>query len=198
LLFGRSLLQKQAFLASLVLSAALSCAQQNKVKNQGASASATCEFADGKVISSDYSSPRVKGRKIFGGVVPYDRVWRPGADKAATFVTDTDLSVGGEQIPAGSYSLFALPATDKWILIISKTTGEASVPYLESEDLVRVEMNVSKTQLPVENFTLAYSRKGDVCTLSLSWEHTRATVDLAEKKLCWPTTTPLTYACPDQ
>ncbi len=140
----------------------------------------------------------MKGRKIFGGVVPYDQVWRTGANEAPTFVTDADLSVGGEEIPAGRYTLFTLPAAKKWTLIISKRTGEPSTPYPEGEDLLRVAMKVSLTESPVENFTIAYHKKDAICSLSLSWERTQATVDLTEKKLCWPTTSPLTYSCPDQ
>lgn len=140
----------------------------------------------------------MKGRKIFGGLVPYGRVWRTGANEATTFVTDANLTVGGKEIPAGSYTLFTLPAADKWTLIVSKKTGEPGTPYPEGDDLLRVDMKVSQTQSPVENFTIAYDKKDATCSLSLSWENTRATVDLAEKKLCWPTTSPLTYSCPDQ
>jgi hypothetical protein len=140
----------------------------------------------------------MKGRKIFGGVVPLGEVWRTGANEATTFVTDADLSVAGKEIPAGSYTLFTLPATGKWTLIISKETGEPGTPYPEGEDLLRVDMKISQTETPLENFQIAYHRRDAVCSLVLGWERTQATVDLAEKKLCWPTTSPLTYSCPDQ
>ena len=185
-------------LALVILPATFSYAQQNKTQLPSPAASASCKFDDGKDINTDYSRPRMKGRKIFGGVVPYGQVWRTGENKATTFVTDADLRVGGKEIPAGSYTLFTLPAADRWTLIISKKTGEPGTPYPEGEDLLRVEMKVSQTQAPVENFTIAYHRKDAICSLSLSWESTRATVDLAEKKFCWPTTSPLTYSCPDQ
>jgi hypothetical protein len=187
-----------AFLVLVVVPAMLCWAQQDKTQRPSPPALASCKFEDGKVIHTEYSSPRMKGRKIFGGVVPYDQVWRTGANEATTFVTDTDLSVAGKEIPAGSYTLFTLPAADKWTLIISKKTGEPGTPYPEGKDLLRVEMKVSPTESPVENFTIAYHRKDATCSLSLSWERTQATVDLAEKKLCWPTTSPLTYSCPDQ
>jgi hypothetical protein len=176
----------------------LSFAQQDKTQRPSPPASASCKFDDGKTINTDYSSPRLKGRKIFGALVPYGQVWRTGANEATTFVTDTDLSIGGKEIPAGKYTLFTLPAADKWTLIISKKTGEPGTPYPEGEDLLRVEMKVAQTDSPVENFTIAYHKKDAACTLTLSWERTQATVDLAEKKLCWPTTSPLTYSCPDQ
>lgn len=182
----------------VVAPASLYCAHHDKTQRPSLPASASCKFDDGKVINTKYSSPRMKGRKIFGGLVPYGQVWRTGANEATTLVTDTDLSVGGKEIPMGSYTLFTLPTPDKWTLIVSKKAGEPVTPYPAGEDFLRVEMKVSQTESPVENFTIAYHKKSATCSLSLSWERTQATVDLAEKKLCWPTTSPLTYSCPDQ
>jgi Protein of unknown function (DUF2911) len=185
-------------LALLVLTANVSYPQQNKSQRPSPPASASCKFADGKIVNTGYSSPRMKGRTIFGGVVPYGQVWRTGANEATTFATDADLTIGGQDVPAGNYTLFTIPAADKWTLIISKKTGEPGAPYPEDEDLLRVNMHTSKTSSPVENFTIRYDPKDGNCTLRMSWENTQAWVDVAEKKLCWPTTTPLTYQCPDQ
>jgi hypothetical protein len=182
----------------VIVPVTLSSAQQDKTQRPSPPGSASCNFDDGKTITTDYSSPRMKGRKIFGGLVPYGQVWRTGANEGTTFVTDTDLSVGGKEIPAGSYTLFTLPAPDKWILIISKKTGEPGTRYPDGEDLLRVDMKVSQPESLVENFTIAYHKKDATCSLTLSWERTQATVDLEEKKLCWPTASPLTYSCPDQ
>ena len=159
---------------------------------------ATCKFDDGGTIRTEYSSPRVNGRKIFGGLLPYGKVWRTGDDKATTFVSDIDLSVGGEDVPAGRYTLFTIPGADKWTLIISKKTGEPGIPYPEGEDLLRVDMRISKTPSLIENFAISYDRTGGKCVLRMRWENTEAWVDVEEKKLCWPTTSPLTYQCPDQ
>src|SRR5580692_2418057 len=110
-------------------------------------ASATCDLGGGKTIKTDYSSPRMKGRKIFGGLVPYGEVWRAGANDATTLVTDTNLNIGGKDVPAGSYTIFTLPNADKWVLIVSKKTGEWGIPYPgQGEDFARVDMRVS--QLP--------------------------------------------------
>ena len=87
-------------------------------------AKAECKFPDGKTIHVDYSSPRMRGRKIFGDLVAYGEPWRAGANEATTFVIDADMNVGGKSVPAGSYTLFALPKADSWTLIISKQTGE--------------------------------------------------------------------------
>jgi len=123
-------------------------AQDDKSKRPSPPAQAQCQFPDGKTIKTDYSSPRThdpkthQPRKVFGGVVPYGQVWRTGANEATTFVTDTNLTVGGKDVPAGSYTLFTVPDQDKWVLVISKSSrrrnsraslagaGEVACPYV--------------------------------------------------------------------
>src|SRR5207245_10642818 len=130
----------------------VSLAQENKGQRPSPPAQAQCKFSDGKTITVDYSSPRMKGRKIFGELVPYGEVWRTGANEATTFVADENLFAAKTSIPAGSYTIFTLPGPDKWTLIINKKTGEWGIPYkYESEELARVPMSVSKTTAPVEN-----------------------------------------------
>jgi Protein of unknown function (DUF2911) len=158
---------------------ALRAAQQDKSKRPSPPASASCDLGSGKSITVDYSSPRAKGRKIFGGVVPYGEVWRAGANEATTFVSTTDAMVGGTHVPAGSYTLFAVPNKDKWTLIISKKTGEWGTSYAGPDmDLARVDMKASSTSAPVENFTIAFDKSGGGCTLRMEWESTRASVDV--------------------
>src|SRR5213592_323073 len=140
--------KQYAFLAAgcltVGLMAALGSAQMDKASKPSPAAKASCALADGKTITVDYSSPRVKGRKIFGGLVPYGQVWRTGANEATTLVTDTNVKVGDKDVPAGSYTIFTLPNADKWTLIISKKTGEWGIPYPgEGDDFVRVDMRVS-------------------------------------------------------
>src|SRR5437763_6528524 len=147
----------------------LSSAQQDKSKRPSPPAQAQCKFSDGKTITVDYSSPRMKGRKIFGGLVPYGEVWRTGANDATTFVTTANLSVEGKDVPAGSYTIFTVPAQDKWTLIINKKTGEWGIPYkYQSDELARVPMQPSSTSGPVENFTINYGQNGGSCTLQMS------------------------------
>lgn len=156
-------------------------AQTDKSKRPSPPAKASCDLADGKSITVDYSSPRAKGRKIFGDLVPYGEVWRAGANEATTFVTTADLMVGGSHVPAGNYTLFAIPNKDKWTLIISKKTGEWGIPYPgAADDLLRVDMKVSATPSPVENFTIAFEKAANGCTLRMEWETTRATVDISK------------------
>lgn len=162
--------------------ALLACAQEAS-KRPSPAAQAQCKFSDGKTIKSDYSSPRVKGRKIFGGLVPYGEVWRAGANDATTLVTDANLNIGGKDVPAGSYTIFAIPNADKWLLIISKKTGEWGIPYPgEGDDLARVDMRASPLGSPVENFTIGFDQTGSTCVMHLDWEKTRASVDISQKK----------------
>jgi hypothetical protein len=157
-------------------------ARQDKSKRPSLPATAKCELAGGKSVKSDYSSPRMKGRKIYGDLVPFGKVWRAGANEATTFVTSSDIVVGSKTVPAGSYTIFTIPTVDKWTLIINKKTGEWGIPYkYESDELARVDMNVSKLPAPVENFTIAFDKSASGCALQMEWETTRASVDIAAK-----------------
>jgi len=107
----------------------ISYAQDDKSKRPSPPAQAQCEFSDGKTITVDYSSPRVRGRKIFDELVPYGKVWRTGANEATTFVTNENLiTVKGTSIPPGSYTIFTVPNSDTWTLIINKHTGQGRQP----------------------------------------------------------------------
>jgi Protein of unknown function (DUF2911) len=145
-------------------------------------AKAECKLPDGKTIHVDYSSPRLRGRVVYGDLVPFGEPWRAGANEATTFVTDTALDVGGKAIPAGSYTLFTVPNKDAWTLIVSKQTGEWGIPYPgESYDFTRAPMKVSKLSAPLENFTIGFDQSGGGCSMHLDWETTRASVQITEK-----------------
>jgi hypothetical protein len=166
---------------TLGLMAVLGSAQADKSKRPSPPAQATFSFGEGKTITVDYSSPRVKGRKIFGEHEPYGKVWRAGANEATTFVTTADLMVGGTHVPAGSYTIFAIPNKDKWTLIISKKTGEWGTDYPGlSEDLARIDMKASTLPSTVENFTIAFDKTATGCTLRMDWETTRASVEIGK------------------
>ena len=166
--------------ASTILFATAAFAQSGGKPSPAAST--TCDLGGGQTVKTDYSSPRMKGRKIYGGLVPFGEVWRTGANEATTFVTSADVEVGGKAVPAGSYTIFTVPAAGKWTLIINKKTGEWGIPYkYESDELARVEMNVSKLDAPVENLTIAYDKSRSGCTLRIDWETTRAAVSISAK-----------------
>ena len=176
-------LQKSGLVLGIFLAAIASSAIVNGAQLASPTAKAGCKFADGKTIAVNYSSPRMRGRKIFGDLVPFGEVWRAGADDATTFVPNVDVIVGGKSVPAGRYTLFTLPTPAKWTLIISKKIGEWGIPYPgEQYDFARMEMKVTKLSSPLENFTISFDQAGTSCTMKLDWETTRASIDIAEKK----------------
>ena len=150
-------------------------------------ASASCDLGGGKTVKTDYSSPRLKGRKMIGEHEPYGKVWRNGANEATTLVTSADLTIAGKTVPAGSYTLFVVPDPDKWTLIVNKKTTNAGkplwgIPYTyEADELARVDMKLSPVSPPVENFTIAYDKTATGCTLREEWDTTRATIDIVAK-----------------
>jgi len=162
--------------------------QQDKSQKPSPPAHAECKFADGGTITIDYSSPRLRGRKVIGEQNPYGKPWRAGANEATTFVLSKSVHIGsangGVDVPAGNYTLFAIPNKDThWVLIISKKTGEWGIPYPgEQFELGRAEM--TEDVIPsMENFTISLTPSGnDAFDLHLAWDTVDAHVKVAEKK----------------
>jgi Protein of unknown function (DUF2911) len=127
----------------------------------------------------DYGRPSRRGRVVFGQVVPWGRVWRTGANEATQFTTDTPLVIGGEWIPAGTYSLWTVPRRDGATLILNRRTGQWGTHYERSLDLARVEMALESLAEPVEQFTIAIEPSGEGGVLRLSWESTSYLVPLS-------------------
>ena len=171
-------------IAALLITATLEFAQNDKSKRPSPPANAKCQFADGRTINVDYSSPLMKGRKIYGGLVPYGQVWRTGANEATTFDANTAVQIDGTTIPAGHYTMFTQPAEGTWKLIISKKTGEWGIPYPGTQfDFARLDMKTQALSSPVENFTISFQKADPKsCVMNLDWEKTRAYVDVTEKK----------------
>lgn len=175
----RKVLTISSAVVLVLITAVFVRAQQDKSKRPSPPATAKCELAGGKSITMDYSSPRLKGRKVGGEIAPFGQVWRTGANEATTFVTTSDVMVGGTHVPAGSYTIFTVPNKDKWTLIISKKTGEWGTDYPgEKEDLARIDMKAGTSSAPVENFTISFDKGAKGCTLKLAWDTTTASVDI--------------------
>lgn len=140
---------------------------------------------NGKKISVDYGRPSMHGRKIMGGLVPYDEIWRTGANKATHLTTEADLMMGNVAVPKGTYSLYTLPSATGWKLIVNKQTGQWGTPYkseYEKTELGRLPMTVEALSAPVEQFTISLEASSDGGTLKLEWEQTRAAIKFTEKK----------------
>jgi hypothetical protein len=137
---------------------------------------------DGAKISVEYGRPYVKGRKIFGGLVPFGQVWRTGADEATTLVTDQPLVFGALAVPAGSYSLYTIPGEKEWTLIINKQTGQWGTQYSEAQDLGRVTMKASRLEKGVEQFTITVADTPAGGEMQFDWDQTRAVAPFTVKK----------------
>ena len=171
------------FVAIVVALVVMSSIAQGQNPPASPPGTATFAFADGKTITVNYSRPSVRGRKIFGGLVPYGQVCRTGANAATTLKTDANLTIGGANVPAGTYTLYTIPEEKKWTLIINKQTGQWGTQYDEKQDLARVEMKVSKNASPTEQFTIGFDQTGtSSAVLKLDWADTIAKVDVMEKK----------------
>jgi Protein of unknown function (DUF2911) len=133
---------------------------------------------DGASVSIEYGRPYMRGRKIMGGLVPYGRVWRTGADAATTLTTDQPLNIGGASVPAGKVTLYTLPAESAWKLIINKQTGQWGTEYDESQDLARVDLTKKTLDTPVDQFTIAIEPQAGGGVLKLTWETTELTVPI--------------------
>jgi len=111
----------------------LTYAQADKSKRASPPETAT-GTVDGSTITINYSSPAVKGRKIWGGLVPYDKVWRLGANEATIFETSKDIEVEGKKLPAGKYSLYAIPGKNEWTFIFNSKTVDNGKPVWGIKD----------------------------------------------------------------
>ena len=115
----------------------------------------------GATIVVDYGRPRKRGREIFGGIVPFDQVWRTGANAATGITTDRELVMNGTVIPAGSYTLWTLPTRTGTTLILNRQTGQWGTDYDPAQDFARVRLTGRQLDTPVEEFTIAVEPVGD-------------------------------------
>ena len=135
----------------------------------------------GAALSVRYSRPSMRGRVIFGNVVPWNTVWRTGANEATVLETSADLSLAGTKVPAGKYSLWTVPSPAGWTLIVNKNSGQWGTEYDSRYDVARLDMRVEPLRQPVEQFTIAIEPKGKGGVLKLEWEKTRASIPFSAK-----------------
>ena len=132
-------------------------------------------------IELSYSRPAVKGRKIFGDLVPYGQVWRTGANQATTITFGDEVTIGGVKLPAGKYGVLTIPDKKSWTIIISKQTDITSPQgYKKDMDAVRVTANVSSTKSTVESFTMQFANvKPTSCDLQIMWDKSAVVLPIA-------------------
>jgi hypothetical protein len=131
----------------------------------------------GHKIDVEYYAPSARGRKIMGGLVPFDEVWCTGANWATKITFDADLQMGDLKLPRGSYSIWTLPTAHDWTLIVNKQTGQFHLNYNRNLDFGRTKMNVKTLSSPVETFHIDLrSEGGNQGVLALDWEKTEASI----------------------
>ncbi len=130
----------------------------------------------GASVMIDYGRPGMRGRTIFGNVVPWNTVWRLGANAATQLITNKTLKFGSKKVEPGIYTLFALPSQTGWKLIINKQHGQWGTVYDEKMDLLRLPLKTEMPKEPVERFTFSVEGHGKSGVLSFAWEKTKETI----------------------
>jgi hypothetical protein len=126
-------------------------------------------------VSVEYSRPSARGRKIYGGLVPFGEVWRTGANTATKLTFGGDVKFEGTAVPAGSYALYTIPGEGEWTVILSKVTGQwGSYQYDEKNDLLRAKVKPTALKDPVETMCISLDNvRDDKAELAISWDKTR-------------------------
>lgn len=137
------------------------------------------DFGLGK-ITVNYSRPNAKGRKIFGELVPYNTVWRTGANSATTIQFTDDIELDGHKLAAGEYGLFTIPGKDEWTIVINKTAKQwGAYNYKAEDDVLRFKVKSTETREQTETFTIQFMNVLPAsCDLQLNWEHTAVKIHL--------------------
>lgn len=165
---------KKIFLFAAALYLCFSAeAQQLNTPQPSPTASIKQNFALSSIEIS-YSRPGVKGRKVFGDLVPFGKVWRTGANNATTITFGEEVMIGGTKVPAGKYGLLTIPDQNEWTVIISKATNITSpADYKQDQDVVRVKAKAEKTPFNIETFMITVDDiKSNSCNIGMGWENT--------------------------
>jgi hypothetical protein len=159
--------------ASTVLTAQMGAASaQPKAVLPSPAATASVTVAGG-TIDIRYNTPQMRGRKIMGGLVPYGKVWRTGANPATTLITSVPLKFGSLLVPAGTHTLYSLPSADTWQLILNNQTGQWGLTYNQGMDLGRIPMQSKPMAAPQEGMSLSFENTTPTSTeLHIRWETT--------------------------
>lgn len=143
-------------------------AQDDKSKRPSPPANVS-EKIGNTTVTIDYSQPAVKGRTIWGELVPYGKVWRTGANEATTFEVSNDVKVEGQTLPSGKYALFTIPEKDKWTIIFNSVPDQwGAFNYDPTKDVLKVMADPKKSPESMERMTFKINKNG---TVSLSWEN---------------------------
>ena len=130
-------------------------------------------------IKMEYSRPSVNGRVIFGALLPFDSLWRTGANNPTTFTTNDSLTINGKGLPKGTYIVLSKPGRTSWEIIFNKNPLVSYTNYKPQDDVVRISVPVTKTDSKIESFTISTTEvKGNSCNLVFAWDHTSVQLQL--------------------
>lgn len=166
---------------TFALSALRAGAAEKEIQFPAASQHATITQGVGLTdISIDYSRPDMRGREIFGGLVPFDKVWRTGANQPTRIKFSDAVKIEGKDVPAGEYAFYTIPSRDEWTIILSKNLKLwGAYGYKPDSDALRVNVKPTALANPVETFTISFDDLQDNgATISLVWDKTRVPVSL--------------------
>lgn len=168
--------------AALAAAAILAAATGNRgvTDNPKSPSADTSMTLGGKNVIIEYNAPSARGRAVEGGLIPYDSIYRMGADNATTLTTDTDLMIGDLHVPKGVYTLYLQAKEDgAWQLAVNKQTKQWGTVYNQDQDLGRTAMKVTKLSAPVETFKITLAARGPAAgELAVEWGHSKATVPI--------------------
>jgi hypothetical protein len=134
----------------------------------------------GKTVTIEYNAPSARGRKVEGGLVPYNKVWRLGADAATTLVTEADLKIGNLAVPKGVYTLYISAGQNGWLLVVNKQTGQWGTEYNEAQDLGRVPLKTTRLPNAVEKLNIGLNAKGgNSGEIDITWGNTQAVAQIS-------------------
>jgi hypothetical protein len=144
-------------------------AQQDKSKRASPPAKVSQTLESGAEISIDYSRPSIKGRTL-DALAPAGKVWRTGANEATVFETSQDVTINGEKLTAGKYSIYSIPGEKEWTIIFNKTWKQWGTVYKDSEDALRINVKTGKAKEFTEMMTFEIGKNGKI---SLMWADTQ-------------------------
>lgn len=165
---------KKLLLAAICMGAiVMTDAQQLRTPQPSTTQTVKQDFGLGGIELS-YSRPNMKGRKIFGDLVPFDKVWRTGANSATTLTFSDEVIIGGTKIPAGKYGLLTIPSANEWTIIITKQTDVTSpAAYKQDMDVVRVKAKPMALPWSFETFGMSFETiKDNSLELMMAWDKT--------------------------
>ena len=168
------------FLTSLLILSLLTidvCGQE--IKSRPSPLAITAVRYKDAYLKIVYSQPQKRGREIFGKLIPYNEVWRTGANEATELLTTRNIQINGTLLKAGVYSVFTIPQKDKWTIVINSEVGLwGAYNYNQKLDVMRFDVPVMTSDVVYEAFTIELNHRNDVADLLLYWDKTKISIPI--------------------